>query len=234
MPAPTAAAVLVQLGLRSQAEQVIRAAATGDATPWRLLALAREAHGLGLKGTAARLAERIRWEQGLAWHEVPPALLVVAYPIDFPAILEAEAREAGLDPLFVAALIRQESYWEPSAISHAGAMGLMQVMPETGAAIADALGVRPWTTESLLRPAVSLRFGTFYIGEQVERFGYVFAALSAYNGGPGRAMRWLDAWDGETAASFAEAVDIEETRLYVEYVLEHYARYEAAYGATTP
>jgi soluble lytic murein transglycosylase len=68
----------------------------------------------------------------------------------------------------------------------------------------------------------------------VDRFGHAFAALAAYNGGPSRADRWLSAWDGETAASYAEVVDIQETRHYVELVLEHYARYEAAYGAEPP
>jgi soluble lytic murein transglycosylase len=230
-PAPGSAAVtLASLGLRTEAEQLLRSLAASGSSPWRLLAVARQAHDLGLKGTAARLADRLRIEQGAAWHDVPPALLAVAYPIDFPAVLDREASEAGLDPLFLAALIRVESFWEPGAVSPVGALGLMQVMPETGRSIADALGVEGFEVEALLRPATSLKFGSYYIGAQVRQFGLPYVALAAYNGGPGRAARWLNAWDGVSAASFAETVDIDETRHYVELVLESYARYEAAYA----
>jgi soluble lytic murein transglycosylase len=130
----------------------------------------------------------------------------------------------------MAALIRTESFWEPGAISPVGAMGLTQVMPETGAGIAEALGIEGFDPASLLRPATSLKFGAYFIGEQLKEFQFPYVALAAYNGGPGRAARWIEAWDGESAASFAEAVDIEETRNYVELVMMFYARYEAAHG----
>lgn len=225
------ATTLATLGLRDEAEQVLLNLVPAGASPWELLAVARQAHELGLRSTAARLGDRIRYENGASWSEAPPALLALAYPIDFPAILDAEARTANIDPLFLAALVRIESYWQPSAVSPVGALGLTQVMPATGAAIAEALNVDGFTVDSLLRPATSLRFGAFYIREQIDTFGHPFIALAAYNGGPGRAARWANTWDGENAASFAEAVDIEETRNYVELVLEAYARYEAVYPA---
>ena len=225
-----AAAELAALGLHSEAEEVLLDMADAEATTWRLLAVSRQAHELGLKGVAARLADRLRIEEGFAWHEAPVDLLAVAYPVGYSAALDREAKANGVDPLFMAALIRTESFWEPQAISPVGALGLTQVMPETGAAIADALGVDGFETASLLRPATSLRFGTYYIGEQLKEFQYPYVALAAYNGGPGRAARWLETWDGVSAASFAEGVDIEETRNYVELVLMYYARYEAAHG----
>ncbi len=229
----TAAPNLVALGLRDEAAAVLLEAAPPGSSAWEILAAAREARELGLGGTAARLAERLRATLGISWQEAPPDLLALAYPLDFPAVLDGEARDAGLDPLFVAALVRTESFWEPGAVSHAGALGLTQVMPATGEAIAAALNVDAFTPSQLLQPSVSLRFGAHYIGEQVARFGDAFVALAAYNGGPSRAAAWKDAWDGGSAASFVEVVDIDETRDYVELVLEAYGRYEYAYGANS-
>lgn len=226
----TAAANLAALGFREEAAAVLLEVAPPGSTPWEILAAAREARDLGLGSTAARLAERLRATLGVSWQEAPAELLALAYPLDFPAVLDAEARKAGLDPLFVAALVRVESLWEPGAVSHAGAIGLTQVMPATGEAIAAALNVNGFTPSHLLQPAVSLRFGSHYIGEQVRQFGEPFVALAAYNGGPSRAAAWQSSWDGANAASFVEVVDIEETRHYVELVLEAYGRYEHAYG----
>lgn len=227
----TAAANLAALGLREEAAAVLLEAAPAGSSAWEILAAAREARELGLGSTAARLAERLRATIGVSWHDVPSELLALAYPLDFPAVLDAEARKAGLDPLFVAALVRVESLWEPGAVSHAGALGLTQVMPATGEAIAAALDVNGFTPSQLLQPSVSLQFGAHYIGEQVRQFGEPFVALAAYNGGPSRAAAWMSEWDGTNAASFVEVVDIEETRHYVELVLEAYGRYEHAYGS---
>jgi soluble lytic murein transglycosylase len=238
-PGQTAAAfdgdsarLLARLGMRAEAEQAIYALVERDATPTRLLDSARLAYEIGLKSTAARLAERLRLALGVRWSEAPVDLLRLGFPVDFPALLDREAKANGIDPLFMAALIRTESFWEPSAVSPVGALGLTQVMPATGEGIAAALDVEGFSVDALLRPPTSLRFGAFYVAEQIASFGHPFAALAAYNGGPGRAARWLESWDGRSAASFAETVDIEETRNYVELVLEAYARYQAAYTVT--
>ncbi|MEP7215808.1 MAG: transglycosylase SLT domain-containing protein [Anaerolineaceae bacterium] len=226
---PTAAAELAWVGLREQAAGVLNDAAVG-AGAWRLLELAREAQGAGVMDVAAQLAVRVRIAAGAESADVPRDLLRVSYPVDYVTQLDTEAKANNLDPLFFAALVRQESFWDPAAGSGAGALGLTQVIPETGNGIARALEVREFVPQDLFRPAVSLRFGAYYLAGQVRRFGQPWAALSAYNAGPGNAARWVEATGRGGAADFVEEVDFEETSHYVLVVLEHYAHYLRAYG----
>lgn len=227
--APTAAAELAGLGMRDQAAAVLLDAASG-ASAWRLLELAREASSAGLVDIAAQLAVRLDGLTKTSWTAVPKDLLRVAYPVDYTGQLVAQSRANNLDPLFVAAVVRQESYWDASAGSYAGALGLMQVIPETGAAIAQDLGVAGFTASDLFRPATSLRFGTYYLAEQLKAFSDPAAALAAYNAGPGSAHKWQAAASGNDPADFLEQVNISETEGYVEQIFEHYAAYKLAYG----
>lgn len=225
---PTAACDLARAGLRDVARAEVLGAAEG-AGPWRLLELTREAASCGLTDAAAQLAVALRQAAGVASHEPPRDLLRVSYPIDYPRTLEAEARKAGIDPLFLAALVRQESFWDPAARSVAGALGLTQVIPVTGEGIATALGVRPFSPADLFRPAIALQFGAYYLGGQVARFGDPLLALSAYNAGPGNALRWAER-DRGTAADLVESIDYQETQRYVAYIVEAYAHYRLAWG----
>lgn len=227
--APTAAASLALVGLREQAAGVINDAAVG-AGAWRLLELSREAQSAGLLDVAAQLAERVRLAAGAEAADLPKDLLRVIYPMDYVTQLDAEAKANNLDPLFLAALVRQESYWDAAAGSSAGALGLTQVIPETGEGIAAALGVKGFVADDLFRPSVSLRFGAYYLAGQIKRFGRPWAALAAYNAGPGNSARWLEATGNGGAVDFVEHVDYEETAHYVAIVLEHYAHYLRAYA----
>lgn len=227
--APTAAAELAWVGLREQAAGVLNDAAVG-AGAWRLLELAREAQAAGVLDVSAQLAVRVRIAAGVGSADAPKELLRVIYPVDYVSQLDAEAKANNLDPLFLAALVRQESFWDPAAGSGAGALGLTQVIPETGRGIARALDVRGFVPADLFLPAVSLRFGAYYLAGQVKRFGEPWAALSAYNAGPGNAVRWQEATGRGGAADFVEQVDFEETAHYVAAVLEHYAHYVRAYS----
>ena len=150
-------------------------------------------------------------------------------------LLRRIALDAGLPPLLLLALVRQESAYNPDAVSFANAIGLTQVIPPTGQQIANSLGV-PWRLSDLLIPERSLRFGASYLAEQIERFdGNILAALAAYNGGPRNADRWLAAqwWPG--AAGYIATIDFSETRRYVERVIEQYAWYRYLYaGAPAP
>ena len=127
---------------------------------------------------------------GEAGERLPREVWQVLFPIRFDQELLAAAREDGLDPALVAALILQESSYDPGALSGAGARGLMQVMPATGRTIARAKGVR-FKRAALHDPATSLDFGTHYLSQMSERYaGAVEKVLAAYNAGPHR----VDAW----------------------------------------
>jgi soluble lytic murein transglycosylase len=145
-------------------------------------------------------------------------------------LLSAEAGNRGLDPLLMAALIRQESLFEPSAESYAGARGLGQVMPATGQGIANGLGLEGFVLDDLYRPSVSIRFGAFYLAVQMRRFNdQILVALAAYNGGPGNTLRWLESAASDDLDLFVEVITATQSRLYLQRVYEQYLIYEKLY-----
>ncbi|MCU0242981.1 MAG: lytic transglycosylase domain-containing protein, partial [Vicinamibacteria bacterium] len=155
----------------------------------------------------------------------------ILYPIDFSDLLIQKARQQGLDPALVAAIIQQESTFDPNALSRAGARGLMQVIPPTGRQIARAKGVR-YRRDALYDPAVSLDFGTFYLREVLDRFGQrPERALAAYNAGPHRVDRWTNGRPDMSAEEFIESIPFSETRHYVAIILAAQAQYRRLYPA---
>jgi soluble lytic murein transglycosylase len=163
--------------------------------------------------------------------DAPTFIVQLAYPTAYEDLVLENAEQTGLHALLVFSLIRQESLFESFATSSASAQGLMQVIPPTGAEIAAELDWPPdYETADLYRPYVSLRFGTYYLAQQRERFeGRIDVALAGYNGGPFNAQRWLDR-AGHDPDLFLEAITFGETRLYVQRIQEHYAVYRMLYG----
>ncbi len=106
-------------------------------------------------------------------------------------VIVAEARRAGFAPETVLAVIAVESSWNTRAVSHAGAFGLMQLLPETAAAVASQAGVRWEGPETLFNPVDNVRLGVHYLEYLVDRFGDLPTALTAYNWGPTRIARFL-------------------------------------------
>jgi soluble lytic murein transglycosylase len=222
---------LLAVGLRREALDAfdgVRAAAWED--PVALAQLSLDFHERGLHGLAARTASRLAglWPEGDI-QAAPLALQRLAYPLIYADLLSTEAREQGLDPLLLAALVRQESLFEPAAESYAGARGLGQVMPATGEGIARNLGMSDFVLDDLYRPWVSIRFGAYYLGLQMSRNDdQILIALAAYNGGPGNTLRWLEA-SGDDLDLFVEVITAAQSRIYLQRVYEQYLIYEALY-----
>lgn len=152
------------------------------------------------------------------------------YPLLHQDEVRRQAKANQLDPVIVAALIRQESTWEPKARSRAGALGLMQVMPATGRQIAQTLGVSRWSTELLFDPATNIRFGTHYLAAALRRFeGDLGRALAAYNAGPGRIGAWSSGGAAADPELFIERITLVETRDYVRIVQRNLTLYRALY-----
>lgn len=134
-------------------------------------------------------------------------------------------------PLFLFSVVRQESAFEGFVHSSAGARGLMQIIPSTGLEVASSLG---WPTEynddDLYRPVVSILLGSHYLSKWRDRLnGDLFAALAAYNGGPGNAQAWQELAAGDPDL-FLEIVRFEETRNYIRGVYEYYNIYRRIYA----
>jgi soluble lytic murein transglycosylase len=218
---------LLLAGLQEEARDQF-SALTNDVAgqPWLLYRLARALADQGQTELGARAAARLIEGRG----DAPPELLRLAYPSDYLDLVTVEAEANGFPPLLLLAMVRQESFFRPDAESPAGALGLTQVIPSTADEIADQLAEADFTYGDLFRPNVSLRFGAHYLGSQLELFtGDITAALAAYNGGPGNALRWRESASADPDV-FLETIGLSETRAYVELVLEHYARYRYAYG----
>ena len=218
---------LIDAGLRADAllefEQMLEDAGTNG---WLLYRLSREAAEQRLYAIAARAAARFVPFSS----DSPPDALAMAYPAIFPEIVNEQASSNGFSPYLLLALVRQESFYDPRAVSIADATGLTQVIPTTAEGIAEQLDEGDFKNADLFRPRVSLRFGAYYLGVQIEELdGDIPAALSAYNGGPGNAVEW-QALGGGDPDVFLESIEFSETRAYVELVLEHYAAYLYAYG----
>ena len=142
------------------------------------------------------------------------------------------ADDEGFSPLLVLSIIRQESAYEGFIRSTASARGLMQIMPDTGAQLADQLAwPEDYTIDDLNRPYVSLVFGTHYLRQQLNLFnGDLFAMLAAYNGGPGNTIAWKGFIESGDPDLFLEVIRIEETRNYIRLINEIYYIYRWLYG----
>ena len=163
--------------------------------------------------------------------QLPDAVWQILFPLQFQDQLTANATEAGVDPALVAAVIQQESTFDPGAVSAVGAHGLMQLMPPTGRALARGLGVRRLTVAQLHDPATGLKLGTRYLKEMIDRFGgKVERALAAYNAGPHRVAVWNLAHPGLTAEEFVDTIPFSETRIYVMTILAAQEQYRRIYS----
>lgn len=174
---------------------------------------------------------RLGWaihEEESSWNR---RLLEIVYPFPYADIIRAEAAANRLDPYVVAGLIRRESLFQPRAVSSAGAIGLMQVMPNTGRALARSEGIPNFTPELLKDPEVNVRLGTIYLRQQMERYdGRLPRVLSAYNAGPTRVRRWSSFPEFSDDRLFTERIPFRETRNYVRAVESHVRVYRALYG----
>jgi soluble lytic murein transglycosylase len=158
----------------------------------------------------------------------------------FPAVASDALWSLGarldVDPLLMLGIMRQESVYRPWALSGVGAIGLVQVMPRTGARMATRLGDRSYTPADLERPEVNLRHGTAYMAALLSRFGDVYPlAVASYNGGPHNVSAWLRPWRRDKTGydvrldDFVEQIPFPETRDYVKKVSAWYVTYVGLY-----
>lgn len=222
------AGLLNQLGLRdwsaAEMEQAVREyAGQKDA----LKVIRDYCEALGFRDQALRLSLRLFDGQD-------PAEWARIYPTYYWEEIAAAGAEAQIDPYLVLSVIRQESTFDENAVSRVGARGLMQIMPHTGLTLARTLQIKPFELGELFDPAVSIRLGSYFLGDQMRQFAAGPGAdlgfelgLAAYNAGPHNARRWLERLPSEDPDAFVERIPFKETRLYVKLVLRNYAIYKA-------
>ena len=155
------------------------------------------------------------------------------FPLPYSKQLKRRAAPHKLDPYLVAGLIRQESEFNATAKSRAGALGLMQLMPATGRGLARQLGIGGISNRQLYNPDLSLRLGTFHFKKVLERFQHRLEyTLAGYNAGEHRVDKWLTWEDFSDPEEFAESIPFTETRGYVQAVIRNAAVYRLIYSGT--
>ena len=153
------------------------------------------------------------------------------FPLPYKEDLLLNARTHSLDPSLVAALIRQESEFNPEAVSSAKAYGLTQVLPTTGRTLARQAGVRPFSSRMLFQPATNLRLGTLYLRTLLDELGGSWEeTLAAYNAGKTRATNWRTWAEWREPAEFVESIPFTETHDYVQAVMRNAELYRKIYG----
>lgn len=168
-------------------------------------------------------------DESATWH-APDYLSAIRFGPYFGELILPEALNHGFDGLFLMSVVRQESLFEGFATSYAAARGLMQIIPSTGQYIADQLAWPPdYTADDLYRPVVSVRLGTQYLAEQRELFdGDLYAALSAYNAGPGNALQWKGLAPDDPDL-YLEIIRLGQPQDYIRVIYWAYAHYRDLY-----
>ena len=222
---------LAQLGEQALVGAFLTRMAAAASSPTRHVLLARLARAVGRPDLAVKVARKAVESGAVLAREGHPSIALPA---------EEHASRRQLDPALVLAVIRQESGFDPRAVSVSGARGLMQLMPATALEVASELGVSTSRQRLTADPEHNVRLGRAYLARMIrDQEGSLPRALAAYNAGPHRVRRWLEAFgdplDPATdAIDWIESIPFAETRNYVQRVLESRAVYGMALGVEVP
>ncbi len=236
-PIPVAAAdrwaraqALRAIAFDSSAEQELKNAYFASPSPRFLLEAAQAAFDQGHFGTGMAYARAvIPNADARKFGEVPVSAWKALFPLPYEAALRREAAKNNFDPMFAAGLIRQESTFQPDAVSHANAIGLMQVLPKTGKLLARQIKVR-YVKNKLFDPDYNIELGMVYIANLVQQFGSLESAAAAYNAGEDRIAAWKAERNYEELPELVESIPFTETRDYVQIVLRNAQLYRMIYG----
>ena len=219
------ARVLSALGFRSFARRELDALSDADAPR---PALVDGYRAIGAIGAALRVAAG----EHRAFSAPPTETL---YPLGYWEVVLPAARAEGVDPLLVVSLIRQESLFDPDAVSSAGARGLMQLLPATARHIRAADGGPSPTPAALHDVATNVQLGVTLLARLLDRYaGSMVKALAAYNGGEEAVAKWERRYAGRAPDEFVELISYRETRDYVKAVLRNLRAYRQLYAAASP
>jgi soluble lytic murein transglycosylase len=153
------------------------------------------------------------------------------FPKPFWSDLKKYSSSNALDPYLVASLIRQESAFNPNAVSRANAVGLMQLLPKVGKSVAKQEKLKRFSPQQLFTPAVNMQLGTRYFRIMVDKFESFEYALAAYNAGSDRVQDWMAQGKYRDPQEFVESIPFTETREYVQNIIRNANVYRQLYGA---
>jgi soluble lytic murein transglycosylase len=221
------ARLLANAGLNDYIAQEINA--DPDSSSWSALGEAQIYASFGETFRAMRALKRaLPYAATASIRSIPLSYWRILFPEPWWETIKAESAKNNLNPYLVASLIRQESEFNPYAISHANAYGLMQLLPSVGKSMAREEGISHFDTFQLLDPTTNIRLGTRYLRHTLDKFGGVTEyGLAAYNAGDDRMFDWQAAGPYQGMDEFVESIPFTETREYVEGILRNEETYKA-------
>lgn len=218
---------LVDLAVRE-----LQAAATEDKGNWVTAATAKIYEDAGRYDGAIQVFKRaVPNYFAVDLPTLPRPYWEALFPKPYWPDLKKFSSQNALDPYLVASLIRQESEFNPGAISRANALGLMQLLPKVGSSVARQEKLHHFSSEQLFTPEINLQLGTRYFRQMVDKFGTFEYALAAYNAGSNRVDDWLGQGKYRDPQEFVESIPFTETREYVQAILRNANVYRQLYGA---
>lgn len=225
------ALALQSISFDASAELELRSAYAATGEPRLLLEAAQAAVDAGHCGSAIVTVRQMYPQlESHPFAEVPRPVWLAAYAMPFGPAIRRWSENAGVDPMLVAGLVRQESAFAPDAHSPANALGLMQLLPSTARRLAKEAKIR-YSHASLVDPDYNVRLGTLYVANLQKQFGNIESALAAYNAGEDRVASWTAGQNYREPAEFVESIPFTETRQYVQIVTRNADIYRRLYGA---
>jgi soluble lytic murein transglycosylase len=227
------AKLLANAGLNEYITAEIRAADGSD--EWGAFAEAAIYAAYGETAHAMRLMKRaVPFYTSAAIDSIPMAYWRILFPQPYWQDIKDSAARNGLDPYMVASLIRQESEFNPNAVSNKSAYGLMQLLPSVGKSMAKQEGMGRFETNELVDPATNIRLGTRYLKETLDKFGgHPEYAFAAYNAGDNRVLDWQAMGHFRDMDEFVESIPFTETREYVQAIIRNEEIYRELDKAAT-
>ena len=221
------ARLLANAGLNEYIADEIKA--DPDSASWSALAEAQIYANYGEAFRALHALKRaLPYATTASIDSIPLVYWRILYPEPYWDTIKTESARNNLNPYLVASLIRQESEFNPAAVSYANAYGLMQLLPSVGRAMAHEEGMTHFQTFQLLDPETNIRLGTRYLRQMLDKFGGVEEyALAAYNAGDNRVADWEAAGPYQGIDEFVESIPFTQTREYVEAILRNQETYKA-------
>jgi soluble lytic murein transglycosylase len=217
---PGKAEFLIELGIFEDAALEIRKMEERAKTPSELVYVSK------LYSRVNDFYNSIRIAQGI---DLPEAFRL-SYPRGFREAVIGYSAKYNVDEFLVYSIIREESRFQKNAISPAGAIGLMQLIPSTGRTMANEVGISGYNTDMLNIPRVNIELGIAYFKKVLEEFnGNIYLALASYNAGPHNVVKWIARFPNLDFEEFVEEIPFHETRNYVKRVLRSYGVYKAIY-----
>ena len=219
-------------GLLDFAVRELKAADEEDKGDWLPAETARMYDDAGRYNIAIEVLKRaVPNYFALDLDSLPRSYWEALFPKPYWLDLKRFSSTNALDPYLVASLIRQESEFNPNAVSRKNAVGLMQLLPKVGKTLAKQQRIKHYKAAQLFTPGTNLQLGTRYFRAMVDQFGAFEYALAAYNAGTDRVQTWLGYGKYRDPQEFVESIPFTETREYVQAILRNANMYRQLYGA---